>query len=52
MNHFEVEVCQIQKPVGLLSIEVLGKMKEGKVFVVSKDLDGERGAMEVMPPGF
>ena len=52
MDHSEVEVGKVNEPVCLLAIEVLGGMEVGEVFMVSEDLDWERGSMEVVSPRF
>ena len=50
VDHFQVEVGEVNEPTGLLSVEVLGGMEVGEVFMVSEDLDWEGGSMEVVPP--
>ena len=50
MDHFQVEVCKVDKPMGLSSVEVLGGMEVGEVLMVGEDLDWEGGSMEVVPP--
>ena len=40
MDHFQVEVGEVNKPLGLLMIESLGRTEVGNVFVVGKDLHG------------
>ena len=52
MDHFQVEVGQVNKPAGLSMIESLGGAEIGEVFVVGEDLYGEQGSMEVVSPGF
>ena len=52
VDHFQVEVCEVDEPAGLSSIEVLGGTEVGEVFMVGEDLDGEGGAVEVVPPRF
>ena len=52
MDHFQVEVCEVDEPTGLSSVEVLGGMEVGEVFMVSEDLDWEGGSVEVVPPRF
>ena len=49
--HFEVKVCEVNKPTRLSAIERLGLSEIGEVFMVGEDLYRERGAMEVMAPG-
>ena len=36
----------------LTTVEVLSLMEVCQVLVVSEDMDGERGSVEVIPPGF
>ena len=50
MDHFQVKVGEVNKPTGLSSIEVLGGMEVGQVFMISEDLDWEGGSVEVVPP--
>ena len=52
MNYFQVDVGQVDKPVGLLMIKGLGGAEIGEVFVVGEDLYGEQGSVEVVLPGF
>ena len=52
VDHFEVEVCEVDKPMRLSAIERLGLSEIGEVLMVGEDLYRERGAMEVMSPGF
>ena len=52
MDHFEVEVGEVNQPSCLPTVECLGLPDVGEIFVVSKDLDQERGAMRVMLPRF
>jgi hypothetical protein len=52
MSDFKVEVGEIKKPVSLTTVQMLGTTKEGKVFVICKDLDQERGSAKVLVPGF
>ena len=51
-NHFQVKVNEVNKPVGLLTIEGLGGAEVGEVFVVSEYLYREWGSMEIVSPGF
>ena len=39
MDHFQVEVCEVDKPTGLSSVEVLGGTEVGEVLIVGEDLD-------------
>ena len=52
MDQFQVEVREVDKPVRLTVVERLGLAEISKVLVVSEDLYGERGAVEVVAPGF
>ena len=52
MDHFQIKVGKVNKPTGLSTIEVLGGMEVGEVFMVSEDLYRERGFMKVVSPGF
>ena len=52
MDDFEVKISEIKQPLRLAMVEVLCLMEVHQVLVVGKDLDGERGSMEVVPPGF
>ena len=52
MDHFQVKVCEVHEPAGLSSVEVLGGMEVGEVFMVGEDLDGEGGSVEVVSPRF
>ena len=48
MDHFQVKVGEVDEPTALLAVKDLGGMKVDEVFVVSEDLDGKRGAVEVL----
>ena len=50
VDHFQVKVGEVNKPMGLLLIEVFGGTEVGQVFMVSEDLDWEGGSMEVVLP--
>ena len=50
VDHFQVKVHEVDEPMGLSSVEVLGGTEVGEVFMVGEDLDWEGGCMEVMPP--
>ena len=52
MDHCEVEICKVQEPVSLASIQGLRFAEVGQIFVVRENLDWERGTMEIVPPGF
>ena len=36
--------------MSLATVKTLGRMEEGEVLMISKDLDGKWGAMEIMAP--
>ena len=50
MDHFQVEIGEVNEPTGLLPVKVLGGTEVGEVFVVGEDLHQEGGSMEVVPP--
>ena len=50
VDHFQVEVREVDEPMGLSSVEVLGGTEVGEVLMVGKDLDGEGGSVEVVLP--
>ena len=52
MDHFEVEVGEVNEPACLAAVECLGLAEIGEVLVVGKDLHREGGAMEIVAPGF
>ena len=52
MDNFQVKICKVKEPPGLLPVQFLSFVEVGQVFVVSKDLYGEEGAMEVVSPWF
>ena len=52
MDHLEVKVSEIDEPLCLLAIERLGLSEVGEVLVICKNLYWERGAVEVVTPGF
>ena len=52
MDHFQVEVSEVDEPTCLAAVECLGLTEVGKVLMVGKDLYRERGTVEVMSPGF
>jgi hypothetical protein len=51
VGDFEVKVSKVEKPMSLSSIEVMRFAEVGEVFMVSEDLNRERGASEVLLPG-
>ena len=52
MDHFKVEVGEVNEPARLAAVKRLGLAEVGEVFVVREDLHGEGGAMEIVVPGF
>ena len=51
VDHFQIKVSEVDEPAGLSVIEDLGGTEVGEVFVVSEDLYGEGGSMEVVSSG-
>ena len=51
MDDPEIEICEVEQPSCLVTVEVLGLTEVCQVLVICKDLDRKRGTMEVMPPG-
>ena len=51
MDHFQIKVSEVDEPAGLSVIEDLGGTEVGEVFVVSEDLYGKGGSMEVVSSG-
>ena len=52
MDHFEIEVSEVDKPACLLVIERLRLMEIGEVFVISKNLHWEGRTMKIVVPEF
>ena len=50
MDHFQIEVSEVNEPTGLSLIESLGGTEVGEFLMVSEDLYRERGPMEVVSP--
>ena len=50
VDDFQIKVCEIQQPLDLVTVEVLGLTEVCQVLVVSEELDREWGAIEVMSP--
>ena len=46
MDDLEVEVCEVEQPLSLRVVEVLGLMEVHQVLVICENLDGKRGSME------
>lgn len=51
MDHFEIEIYKVKKPVSLVIVQILGLTEVGQVFVIHKHLNGKRRTLEVMAPG-
>ena len=52
MDHFEVEVGEVNEPTRLSTVKRLGLSEISKVLMVGEDLHGEGGAVEIVAPGF
>ena len=52
MDHLQVEVGKVDEPLGLTTVKGLGGTEVGEVLMVSEDLNGKWGSMEVVLPGF
>jgi hypothetical protein len=52
MSDFKIKIGEVEKPMGLTTVQMLGTTEEGKVLVICKDLDGERGTTKLLMPGF
>ena len=50
MDHFEVEVGEVNEPTRLVAVKRLGLAEIGKIFVVGEDLHREWGTMKVVTP--
>ena len=50
MDDFEIKISKVKRTSHLLMVEVLGLIEVHQVLVVSEDLDGEGGSVEVMSP--
>ena len=51
MDHFEVEVGEVDQPARLTAVKRLGLAEIHEVFVVGEDLYREGGAVEIVAPG-
>ena len=51
MDDFKIKIGKVKQPPCLVMVEVLGLTEVHQVLVVSNDLDRERRAVEVVPPG-
>ena len=52
VDHFQVEIGEVNEPTGLPPVKVLGGTEVGEVLVVGEDLDWEGGSVEVVSPRF
>jgi hypothetical protein len=52
MNHLEIKIHKINKPQGLAVIQGLWLAEVLQIFMIGKCLDGKRGSMEIVVPGF
>ena len=52
VDHCQVEVSEVNEPVSLSVIEVLGGAEVSEILVVGEDLDRERRSVEVVSPRF
>ena len=50
IDHVQIEVGGVNKPMGLSMIEVLGGVEVGEVLVVGEDLYRERISVEIVSP--
>ena len=50
VDDFEVKISEVEQPLHLLTIEVLCLTEVCQVLVVSEDLDGKRGTVEIVSP--
>ena len=50
MDHFEIEVSEVNQPPCLATVECLGLPEIGKIFVIREDLHRKGGTMKVMLP--
>ena len=52
VDHLEVKVSKVNKPTCLAAVKHLRLTKIGKILMIGEDLHRERGAVEVVAPGF
>ena len=52
MDHFEVEVSEVNEPACLAAVKRLGLTEVGEVFVISEYLHRKGRTMEIVAPGF
>ena len=50
MDHFKIEVSEVNEPACLPAIERLGLTEIGEILVICEDLHWKRRAMEIMVP--
>ena len=51
VDHIEIKVCKIKKPMSLVMIQVLGLVKVCQVLMISENLDGKGRTLEIILPG-
>ena len=51
MDHFKVEVSEVDEPTRLAAVKRLGLSEVGEVLVVGEDLHRERGTVKIVAPG-
>ena len=52
MDHFKIEVSEVNEPARLSEIECLGLIEIGEVFVICENLHRKWRAMKVVAPRF
>ena len=52
MDDFQVKVRKVKQPSSLATVEVLCLTEVCQVLVIGEDLDGKRGSVEIVSPGF
>ena len=52
MDHFQVEVGEVDEPACLAAVKHLGLVEIGEILVVGEDLYGKGGTMEIVAPRF
>ena len=52
VDHFQVEVGEVNQPLCLSAVERLGLAEISKIFMVGEDLHREGGTMKIVTPGF
>ena len=52
VDHFQVEIGEVNEPTGLPLVKVLGGTEVCEIFVIGEDLDWERRSVEVVSPRF